>query len=136
MKQIAFAFLVLVVVQDAGAGTVGEYHKMTRAAGAYPAASNSLKAYVAGLGQGMFWANVALKAQGKEKLYCPPPTLALNVDNYLSILDKEVGKPTTRDTSVVRQRTPANSEVTFSMPSDSRWPAPGPFICGRRSRHP
>ncbi|MDR3396599.1 MAG: hypothetical protein P4M06_03470 [Pandoraea sp.] len=98
MKRIVFVLLAVVAIQQAAAGTVGEYKKTKHAAETYPATANSLRAYVAGLGQGMFWANVALEAQGNKKLYCPPRALALNVNNYMSILDKEVTKPVTRDT--------------------------------------
>jgi hypothetical protein len=44
------------------------------------------KAYVAGVGNGLFWANVYLK----KSLYCPPPNLAVYVDNYVDILDREI----------------------------------------------
>ncbi|WP_257834917.1 hypothetical protein [Burkholderia glumae] len=98
MRKLVFALLGLWIAHYASAGTVAEFRKAKRAAETYPATANSLKAYVGGLGQGMFWANIALEAQGEKKLFCPPRKLALSFDNYSSVLDREVAKPATRDT--------------------------------------
>jgi hypothetical protein len=46
-----------------------------------------VKLYVSGVGQGIFWANTA--TEGK-KLYCPPPGLTMNIENFNSTLNKQI----------------------------------------------
>lgn len=46
--------------------------------------------YIVGLGEGFFWANAAAGANGTPALYCPPQNLAMNGDNYISILKREI----------------------------------------------
>jgi len=52
--------------------------------------SGLMKVYVAGLGEGIFWANVFGEVKNKGRLYCPPEKLALDGHNYLDILDREI----------------------------------------------
>jgi len=48
--------------------------------------------YIAGVGNGLSWANIAL-VEGKQKpLYCPPSKLSLGFDNYKSFIDSELKK--------------------------------------------
>lgn len=48
--------------------------------------------YIAGIGNGLSWANVA-SVEGKQKpLYCPPTKLSLGFDNYKSFVDAELKK--------------------------------------------
>jgi len=49
-----------------------------------------VKAYLSGLGQGFTWANGALIARKSAPLFCPPATLVLMPDQYVSILDEIV----------------------------------------------
>lgn len=48
---------------------------------------NLVKTYVAGLGEGMVWANA--KAN-KTPIFCAPETLALNVDNFIQVLNQQI----------------------------------------------
>lgn len=50
--------------------------------------------YIVGVGKGIFWANIVMKLQGRKPLFCLPKELALNQDNYISLLDQELKSPT------------------------------------------
>ncbi|WP_143808971.1 hypothetical protein [Paraburkholderia susongensis] len=63
--------------------TISDYQKLDRKNGPLPT-------YISGLGQAYLWANVALRAEQAQRLYCPPPTLVINLDNYYSILDSYI----------------------------------------------
>src|ERR1700732_5051732 len=56
-------------------------------ASAKPTLVDVTKIYVKGLGEGMGWANVAI---GAKKLFCQPGKLALDMQNYIQILDREI----------------------------------------------
>jgi len=45
--------------------------------------------YVSGVGTGVSWANTTLDAKKRERLYCPPPKVALNASNYAEIARQE-----------------------------------------------
>lgn len=49
-----------------------------------------VEAHINGVGQGMGWSNAVVESRLKEKLFCPPQNIALNAENYLSIIDKEI----------------------------------------------
>lgn len=49
-----------------------------------------LKVYINGVGEGYSWSNSLLKDRGDEVFYCPPHKIALNADNYISIIDDKV----------------------------------------------
>jgi hypothetical protein len=48
--------------------------------------------YIAGIGNGISWANVALVETKQKPLYCAPAKFALSLDNYKSFIDLEVKK--------------------------------------------
>ena len=48
--------------------------------------------YIAGIGKGMLVYNVIAETEGRQPLFCPPPKLALNKENYRSILDGFIDK--------------------------------------------
>lgn len=52
--------------------------------------SKNFKWYVAGVGSGLFWANIDSSERGLGGIYCPPRQLALSVDTYMEILKKEL----------------------------------------------
>jgi hypothetical protein len=61
---------------------------------AYKAAQKSdnletVENYLDGVGNGFFWANATLHADNKEPLFCSPD-MALNQENYLTLLDREI----------------------------------------------
>jgi len=47
---------------------------------------------IGGIGQGIFWANISLKAYGKEPIYCQPSKLALNQSNYVDLVNRQITK--------------------------------------------
>lgn len=46
--------------------------------------------YVRGVGEGISWTNTLSIQEGNKPLYCPPPQMALGLDNYLYILDRAI----------------------------------------------
>ena len=46
-----------------------------------------VKSYVMGVGVGYGWSNVKLMIRGEKQLFCLPPNLSLNQQNYLTIID-------------------------------------------------
>lgn len=50
------------------------------------------KAYISGVGMGIFWANAQLQSTGQPLLYCPPEKLVLTTENYLRILQETINK--------------------------------------------
>lgn len=54
-----------------------------------PLDAASTKVYIKGLGEGIGWANIEATAR-RTPLYCPPGKLAIDVANYIDILDREI----------------------------------------------
>jgi hypothetical protein len=50
---------------------------------------DAIDTYIDGVGNAYFWANWVLRADNKEPLFCTPD-LALNHDNYLALLDRQI----------------------------------------------
>jgi hypothetical protein len=48
--------------------------------------------YIAGIGNGISWSNVALVETKQRPLYCAPAKFALGLDNYKSFIDLELKK--------------------------------------------
>jgi len=48
------------------------------------------KFYIYGVGMGYSWANAALESRKAKPLYCVPPKLVLEAENYLRTLDREI----------------------------------------------
>jgi hypothetical protein len=53
-----------------------------------------MRTFVNGLGAGIAWANTA----SEEKLYCQPPQLALAVENYIDIINRQIAKFAKKET--------------------------------------
>ncbi len=49
-----------------------------------------IQAFLQGAGVGIGWANSMLEDRKQMPLYCPPETLALQGDNFIDILNKQV----------------------------------------------
>jgi len=49
------------------------------------------RAYIRGLGEGMAWANI-----NQARLYCPPGQLALVLENFIDIIDRQIEMRSTR----------------------------------------
>lgn len=49
-----------------------------------------LEFYVQGLGDGYLRSSIIVRGRGDAGLYCPPMRLALNSENYIQIIDKEI----------------------------------------------
>jgi len=80
---LSFAFFVL-YINSASAITVEEYQQ------AKVREKDALEFYIYGLGRGFFWSNIVLMEEGQKPFYCPPEKIALNVSNYMSVIDKRL----------------------------------------------
>jgi hypothetical protein len=72
--------------------TVGHFEEARRS----KSGDDTMKVYLAGIGDAFLLANVELESAKVSPLFCQPPALALNADNYLAILEssmKEKGLP-------------------------------------------
>ena len=69
--------------------TLEQYRKFDQ----YPTIEEKMHSYINGVGTGIFWANVGLGFQGKERLFCPPGNLAMSKRIILSIFDQELRNP-------------------------------------------
>lgn len=49
-----------------------------------------LTAYLSGLGSGFSWANARTIYIGRQPLYCQPVKLAVQTDNYIDILNRQI----------------------------------------------
>jgi hypothetical protein len=50
------------------------------------------KVYLNGLGDAYKFSNIKLRADHKPPFYCPPPTLVIEVENLVDILDREFAR--------------------------------------------
>lgn len=77
------------------------------------------KVYVAGLGSGIFSANVWLGARHMPPLFCIPENLALNTENFMEILNSRIEAESKRMTQAKLDGAPIGMllvvglEVTF-----------------------
>lgn len=46
--------------------------------------------YIAGIGEGLVWANTELESRKDKPLFCQPKKLALTDENYIQILNDEI----------------------------------------------
>jgi hypothetical protein len=52
-----------------------------------PSLKSELQLYLKGIGEGFVWANTLLHSTERDRLYCAPEKLELNIDNYQQILE-------------------------------------------------
>jgi len=79
------AYIVLSAVQGNAEITVKEY----KAAIANAAGGDAVKLYIKGLGEGIGWANIRATT-AKMPLFCPPGKLALGLENFIDIIDRQI----------------------------------------------
>ena len=48
---------------------------------------SEVQLYLKGMGDGFVWANTVLQSTERDRLYCAPEKLELNLDNYQQILE-------------------------------------------------
>ncbi|UTA48335.1 hypothetical protein L1F30_02035 [Simiduia sp. 21SJ11W-1] len=75
---------------------------------------SSLKLYVSGLGQGYDWSNSIVANKLKQNLYCPPQKIALNAENFLSIIDTEIESGLWKDEDPIEMILFFGLEKTFA----------------------
>ncbi|RRN79475.1 hypothetical protein EIM50_09460 [Pseudoxanthomonas sp. SGD-10] len=92
----------MTVVDGACALTVADYEAQRDSAD--PEVRIAQGIYLLGLGNGFTYANAALATGGQRPLYCAPPKLALNEDNYRRIIDEALRKA--REDGRVRDEEP------------------------------
>ena len=45
---------------------------------------------IMGIGTGIFWSNVSIKANKEKPMCCSPPKMSLTNENYINFLDQEI----------------------------------------------
>ena len=80
LRLISFFAVLLAVASAASAEDflLKQYHEQKNKS---EVLSSTMRFYVMGLGAGMSWLNTAAAHDG-HPVYCPPPDLALAVQNY------------------------------------------------------
>lgn len=53
---------------------------------------SSYRVLIAGMGEGVKWSNASLEVRGDKPLYCQPQLLRLNGNNYIKILEEQLGR--------------------------------------------
>lgn len=86
MKFIKLITTVLIIllssINRVTALTIKEYKEMSN--------EEIVKIYVKGVGEGLMWGNTMINVRQNTNIFCPPPKMALNGENYISILQKEL----------------------------------------------
>lgn len=81
-------FLTMSAVQAKAEITVKEYKaRMASSDAALVVATKYY--YIKGLGEGMAWANSSASIR-QTPLFCPPHNLALTVENFIDIIDRQI----------------------------------------------
>lgn len=86
--KVIFGILLLFISGACSAQITVEIYKSAKGT----QVENINKIYISGAGAAFDWANVKLKGTGQKPLYWPPQELALNAENYIGILDREIAK--------------------------------------------
>jgi len=91
-KEIVLALAVLLLLPFSAEAefTLGQYRQIVQD----PALKERLDSYLTGVGRGVFWANVMLRAQKKRQLFCMPAELSLDEGIIESLFDQEIRRPT------------------------------------------
>jgi hypothetical protein len=71
--------------------------------------------YVAGVGEGLDWANASLINRGDRPLYCAPRTLSPNGEFYVSILLSQIKLISTRYTEEELGKLPIEPELLVGL---------------------
>lgn len=88
MRKLMFPIIVIclitmiIAIPSQAEVTMRDYDKVKE--------SKWFKDYIYGVGVGYGWANAELEASGQPLLYCVPKNLALDVSNYIDILEREI----------------------------------------------
>jgi len=94
--------------------------------------TDAMTIYLSAAGNAFEFANSALVHDKKQPLYCLPPTLSLNVDNYRTMIDKVIAE--TSDPSGDKQ-TPVELALLIAMKQTFPCPTPAP-TAATSSHHP
>ncbi|MBE9529487.1 MAG: hypothetical protein IME99_09650 [Proteobacteria bacterium] len=92
MKLILTVVMLLIAVPVFAEQTVENYIKYENEYADDSAAKTIMETYVSALGSGMGWTNTILNKRGQQELFCTPKNLALNYNNYIDIIDKQVDR--------------------------------------------
>lgn len=82
-RYLMAALVAALMCTSAGAVITISHYKQTKN-------DEQMQIYVQGIGHGYLFANAMNEYSRNPKLYCPPPQLGLNVDNYLEMLETEI----------------------------------------------
>ena len=91
MKKLFLSILVIcsLLGGNAYAGiTVDSYLKARE--NKNKAVNEFIDADIMGIGTGIFWSNISIKANKEKPMYCSPPNMSLTNQNYINFLDREI----------------------------------------------
>src|SRR5438477_7888622 len=88
MKKMIILTFILMTVSLSESLSLKDYMDIRRKKD--KASNKIISLYIYGLGQGLFWANAESENRYGISLYCQPGKLALNIDNYVHILDDAI----------------------------------------------
>ncbi len=87
MRVIIILLTVLALATTASANfTVDDYVRLMND----KETKDDMAMYVLGAGNGLLWANFDLQYRKERMLFCIPMGLSLNVDDFISILNKKI----------------------------------------------
>ena len=86
MKKLFLLSLLLSSSCFAELNTVGRYESMSQTD------KSATGLYIMGIGEGASWAQIYGISFKNKKLYCMPPNLAMNINNYVQLLETGIQK--------------------------------------------
>ena len=88
-KLLSLIFVSLLLSGNAYAGINVDDYLKTRA-NKNKAVNDFIDADIMGIGTGILWSNVSIRANKGKPMYCSPPNMSLTNQNYINFLDQEI----------------------------------------------
>ncbi|MGG6895807.1 hypothetical protein [Rhizobium sp. BR 315] len=105
MRISSFGVAVLAVLISAIPSSALTYRELSK----FPIEMKA--AYIAGMGEGYSWSNVAAQSRGDAAIYCPPQKLGISGSQYVKLLDDYIADKTHYRSDF----SPPDSEVAFVL---------------------
>ena len=88
-KLLSIIFVSLLCCNISFAGINVDDYLKTRA-NKNKAVNDFIDADIMGIGTGILWSNVSIRANKGKPMYCSPPNMSLTNQNYINFLDQEI----------------------------------------------